>query len=1313
MAADLDPDKIQDPLTWQSMMSTLLTFMDNGIRTYLREGKDWAIDAISGDGMTVYQAKHHKQPLIRQSIADAKDELRKIKEYRKEKEYWKNVSHWVLFTNIRKGIESESKWEDEIVPLYLEIGIQAILWSWEKISALLYEHPAVIGPYFRGEPRVFKNILDELLRQQSENWFPPALNAPFVGRDEALEKFDEFMNSEKKIWAVSGAGGMGKTRFLLECAKRVEKERIAYWCTTDSLNHPFLFEGIVPERPVLLLIEELGSVAKLRLLSQEVIEGRMKSWKVIFTERVADAKTILTLKEAQFDIIRQEHYTLPRLNNPQTVALIKALLEEATSAYQIRFNYDIDVIVSRLGKICWGIPLWIGLTVKLLSENRNLDNMPEQAHLLLKKYLDLFFESLTNTDIPQENARKLLYWLALLSDLLVDAEETYDFLCRECLLSRRQIRDACQYLIDKGIAFRYGANGRFLKIAPDSIRDEILKEALDDCGKPSEFARNVVRLLLSEGIFSKKGIICKLAAIEFIQQSQTDEKLDLLGPIVSVFNEMTLSGNTKAQFAAIELIDEFSFVRPKEAVEILRNCWNTDLSEESGIQKPSGRPAVNHTRVRNYIPWSLFRISQYADKKDVKENVYNFYIDIIEEEINSGESFSSNSETTQSLFIRTLFGEYWSENYTDLVIEKAEQLLLKVGNDSPLSPIEEVVFVLLMGKLTKTEKMFFGPSADNSMRISKVNILPIHTKEWSTILFYLTRLKKVLGKESISESLRIKIAKIYVDVIPSLNRCVRPEKENDDTPLIKAVNSFILEQFYWIRQFLIENGSILSLEMRNMLRRAWDWHYKYSKQSELKAAAADCENVFFINGEHQFFDELLNDRFLSIEELNDRFIHAHNQRIKEKSNQEIIDFLKYASIYDPEFTRAHKISALGRLLGEEILDENQVIDLCKILLQEPVRSYQWHFSTSFLKAYLKRIRERDPGKAVVILHSCIENAVDPTILILDYYSSPWGNTGILVKDDLDLVIAYLPIFKDSSKKYQLLSVLTFYFWNELTSLIDTLWEDMANDERKRYINTIIENAPFVKRGDETNRFEWKTEYIHWFVDHISLLEDIDWLRNEKYIFEHFLPVKDCKSVNWLLQIIKKRMVLYSDSEALPHHWRLTYFIKADWNNRKDIDAFDALVEISTEGGVVGYFMPSYLRDLDTQSEVLGSMVAKKIESTKEDATRLHRLAWIAGEFNRNEKAWDEISAAVCLAVKEFSREERFSFYCDLDWHGLGTVTYGIGNVSEIYYRHLSDAQIGLEKDHNIIRREYWEKEAEWAKQRLQRAEEDAKEERGD
>ncbi|MBR2089405.1 MAG: hypothetical protein IJ905_03330 [Fibrobacter sp.] len=203
-----------DGSSWESMMQLLLLFGDSQCVAYSRPGKDNGIDAISGDRETVYQAKFHVQCSIENCIADLKSEMFKIMGYREKLNYWKPVKRWILFTNVEENPNDREKWNTAVKECDC-CGLEIEIWDWPKIWKLLEKYPEVKQDFIENESRCFL-LKNEFQRKSQEEYLPESFDVECVGREKELQLFKDFLESDRKIWSVSGPGGMGKSRFLIE-----------------------------------------------------------------------------------------------------------------------------------------------------------------------------------------------------------------------------------------------------------------------------------------------------------------------------------------------------------------------------------------------------------------------------------------------------------------------------------------------------------------------------------------------------------------------------------------------------------------------------------------------------------------------------------------------------------------------------------------------------------------------------------------------------------------------------------------------------------------------------------------------------------------------------------------------------------------------------------------------------------------------------------------------------------------------------------------------------------------------------------------
>ena len=218
------------------------------------------MDSISGNGQVVYQAKFHDPCKIEDCIADLKSEMAKIKGYREQIDYWKPVKQWILFTNVEENPNDRGKW-DKAVQEIDYCGLNVELWNWPKVWTLLETFPEVKQEFIESESRCFL-LMKEFAEKSQKEYLPESFDVDFVGREKELQSFQDFLLSNKKIWSISGAGGMGKSRFLIECANTIDSTKWnVYFGNSEVLQiTPSWNKRVILERSSILFIDELGDV---------------------------------------------------------------------------------------------------------------------------------------------------------------------------------------------------------------------------------------------------------------------------------------------------------------------------------------------------------------------------------------------------------------------------------------------------------------------------------------------------------------------------------------------------------------------------------------------------------------------------------------------------------------------------------------------------------------------------------------------------------------------------------------------------------------------------------------------------------------------------------------------------------------------------------------------------------------------------------------------------------------------------------------------------------------------------------------------
>ena len=286
---------ISSGVTFESLATTLVFFEDAGAALFGRRGKDGGQDARSSDKKRVFQAKYSQDGSAFKAIAAAKKEAEKIAKYRipghPRETQWRGVTHWRLVTNAAFNPTDKARWDAEVIPQFQELNLVADYWEQVNLNALLDKYSEVDRAYFQNQTRVFLSLpeVNEALPQQ-EPFLRRNPLGTFVGRDAEIKHVQEFLNAEHSFLVVYGPGGIGKTRTVLEAGEQIaaDGDWVVRWANVASMeDSESWFEGIVPERRTLLIVDEPKDEHVLQVLAEQMRPrlGRISQWKIAITVR--------------------------------------------------------------------------------------------------------------------------------------------------------------------------------------------------------------------------------------------------------------------------------------------------------------------------------------------------------------------------------------------------------------------------------------------------------------------------------------------------------------------------------------------------------------------------------------------------------------------------------------------------------------------------------------------------------------------------------------------------------------------------------------------------------------------------------------------------------------------------------------------------------------------------------------------------------------------------------------------------------------------------------------------------------------------
>lgn len=1259
--------------SWESMMQMLLLHEDFQIKAFSRPGKDNGIDAISGNCQVVYQAKYHENPSINKCITDLQAEMEKIGEYKETLEYWKSVKKWVLFTNIEENPNDMQKWNESVKNCDCH-GLEIELWNWPAVWTLLEKYPEVKKEYIDDEVRCF--LLErEFLEINRNSYLPESYDVECVGRKNELRKFDEFLDSNKKVWAISGPGGMGKSRFLLECAKRVNRNNrnVIFGMPQVMKISSSWTQRLVFEHPSILFIDELNDINLLRMLVA-VLSNEAKNWKVVFSERNADAQTIKELNLPRYEAIRKDTCNLSRLNYQNRKIFTERLLDAVETSHKIKFE-DKERAAHNICEASQGIPLWICLTLKSILQNNGSigEEFEKNAVALYEKYTESIIPNLDSNLISNKQYDAVLRWSSLYRAISLKQEKIIDFICLKANVDKPILEKLFQVMTKNGLMQNYGYENKTYSICPDVIREYILKERLLFNQKLSNWGEEVIDGLIHNKIPYPDAVVESLSHIENTISGK--ESVDVLGSFTDELKKKFETSDIDVHRQLWALVEKLCASKTRETLEII----SIQLDKYLANKNVYNSLWIYYTQIRDILQNCLYYCEDYCSRQLCLENILILFktghLSVVENQILDG--------VLQPIFegdLRILY----KENIDEILSVYFE--VIENGNFSDID--YSILKCFLDGCFTakyNTGVCFNGTLSfrQGYLRLDSIS----DTFKW------VKRIQNILEKKILPEDLTSILidcyGKVFHEVLhyPSyyLNKNTKRIKEN-----------FISEQLQWTALF-ISSGQGLNPKTRNHMREViWSWLLEYGEKYDSWELAKKCEAAYCLDKTDEDILSYINMQY----DENEKEIRADliKKHLLDKEEKQVIAFVDKLAFYTTH--DFYRINNIAFEYGQSLQNKDFIISITQQFAQRSSNKIFEQFYLSVINGIVSK--QSDVDSAIIFIRIFLKQGLD----ILDVLSSCLGEKRFFCINTYNLVKETV-LDKDINKYVLLMSRFTLNMPQDFLYEIDSLWSKWSDLNKKIFLGRLLNDAYASASGWSQNSFEWNEFASNWIIEKIARTEKLDSFANE---IPHFEKQKSLfstrKNIQWLYSVFLFRK---DRGYHLSHNFSLTYFVKSNFDENER-NAFANIIDL-----ILSWQSSRIKKDialLDPENKCVGQIVVEKFKTAKNDDER-HTYASIASYLKDDTSAWLEIAAEVCIYARRLSDEEKQSFWSDLDWHEGIFSSSAIGEVAKVFYENVDHYKCMLKRESQMARKDYWISRLDIAQSELRDAEERAKVQRGE
>jgi hypothetical protein len=1322
--------------TFERLVTTLLFFEDPEARLFGRRGKDGGQDARSGDRKTVYQAKHHERPTAAKALTDARKEAKKIAKYQKkepQKSLWAGVENWVLATNASFNPADEQRWADEIVPLYAQLGLTADYWEEATLDALLARYPAVDACFFDSRPSVFLSVPQMLERLEVDAPFlPRAVSRSVVGREVELGTATEFLDLEESFLLLSGAGGVGKTRFLAEFGERTAStgDWDVYWANIETMIEAGRwFDAIVPERPTLILVDEPDDERLLKQLAEQTAQhsGRAGHWKIAVAVRTPKDPVVRFMTGAQMKR-RVRTIELPSLAEKDAAGLAEDLIASGPlgeepeewrqqSAKQIARSFDRH-------------PIWMALAVHLLEQDGDLSKLPTTAEDLARSYVREIAEQASETD--PKVVRDLLRWIALFRVFNRRDAALLSEVTRRLQMSEETLLAELARLVKRKAMRQRGAYDRLVEVKPDVIRDYILREwlVIDTGFGPTPYQRSKAASDLADELLDslisgelKPASTATLGALASIQWRlrMSGEEIDLLGPITSSLEANLSQMSARNREGLSDLFVGIAQLEP-DGVLALSAAQRRVPCEPEEVEGLLGVSVTDHDDVLLSLAWPVFHAVMGALTDEQKEACLRelYSLCAVEEEVRGRRAqtgLPNDGKRATDLLQRAVGGGPQFFGELDSALQKLTVAELEfAGEQNSLTPSRTAALVRLCKVASEASRQATW-FADASFHIQRYAPTP-GSLAWATRRAVIEKVEVLLNTVD-AEDVRVTLWTILANAKRGL--AVMAARVDDDAGGKLSAESVEILEF---TRECFRSRTPSPRELR-AAREMWSWYLEFDPDSLCGRIAQELEEIFSQNDVAELYESILGS---VSDERRDKAAEVAVQRLgTAQSPEEISQFIEGARTYTGDEGRVWGLSRVARGLGAAASDDSAIVAFIQTTLgQDGVNPLFRQFAVEAAAAWVRSERQPDRSGAAAALEMVLQASLPSgrADLLQALYGGlgPPRDAAEMTDEEYEILWGSLEHFRAANRTWAFLDVIGWTFlrdWGRMKREAEDVLSSPESGDFGLAVQALIQSAYWGARQLKEAGEAAPPDLGPWVFGYCIQVPDVSSLGgNTGWYLGELLRITSSPDPETVVEGLERRAQVASASledgtrySGLGSRPRLTSYVdapKPDDPGTVAASAAERALALIGDGTDVGYHLPEILRDLDPHMRWTPGLVASAVTNA-EDIETVRRFSRIGRAFSPNSDPWRTIAIACVEAARALDPGALGSIYYALTDPGIRTFSKSLGEVPALFEDAVKSARRRLDEERDAGLKGLWSWQLARAEADLERKTEEAKE----
>ncbi len=1298
-------------------MCALVSSKDAKAKVFVRPGKDGGQDARSGDDRTVYQAKHHASGSGADVIRDAKAEAEKIVKYKESTHersgQWRGVDQWVLVTDVALSVSDEERWRLEVVPVFKRLQLEADFWDQGRLDSRLDGVPHIEQAFFGGKSRVFLTLPEARERVELDApFFSSAMDIAVKGRADDLEKFRTFLEADQPFLVVSGPGGVGKTRFLLEAGVLSSSSWQVLWGNLAAMENPDWFPAIIPEQPTLLLVDDPEDEKVLQLLVEQVGGTRTSKWKVVVAVRSPKDSVIEFLHHPRMNKRRTELPLLP-LDASAAREVCLALFEAAPSLRSQADSWK-DLAIRKIASLSrykdGHLPVWMVMCVHVLQQHQELSRLPETSTDFAAAYLKEAY--VAQGDYKPEKVETLVRWIALLGAVNREDQSVLDFLSRRSgFEDQGDLKRCLKSLVRRQVLVQWGAWDRQIELKPDVIRDHVLRIWLiedDGFGQHSVHPAKVAKDLAVElaqkvrdGEMDRtnRKILRSLARTEWIERNP-EKEVELLDPFFKALCGHLPQMKARARQSAVEILVDIAVPRPSEVLAVVKYLREQPCEPEV-TETFLGSRTCTQADVVSHLAWTAYHAAMGAHTDDQRQTVTRELCRLVEAEIEQAiaekRTIPNDGKRAEQLLDHLLKGgPQFRDTFEAEGVVEGKQLLEDFEKGKESSPGRQKVLSAIVRSISSVDR-HSERYEGNKIIMESYLIVPGTDPRWRAREELLGALKRILARTTLDVSKRIGLWDLLIEAHRSASfgaAQLRDQQQRD------AMRDVLFEDLQWAKQVFMAGARPLQ-EIRTA-RQLWDWHYRFDPDERFKTLATELEQLYLQRDLTREFGPICDEHDFK---LRTRAAKDKAESLLGAANAgEIEAFVSRASEYLGEGSRIHRVFSVAAELGARAPNAPSVAAFVRASLAMEPETARFDFAAHALLAWLGVLRGMGESEcagdlAVDFVRIPLQDAGRVRLLQRLYEGRSPTAKNLFRSREYDLIRSSAPLFLAMDAGPTFLDIVgwTFgYEWQAYKKLVEDALERMPSGHLPRAIACLSEAIHRGIVGLADHRAEIPSDLGVWLLDQLLRLPELDsYGVTDEWYFGEILKSVPRPDIVWLLAALERRMEMEQKGlckSAFPVHPLSRYIrpiVEADLEVPMVRSSVEKLLELIVSNSGVFNDLHLYARDVDPNGLVVPTIVAGYLQSHDDpDGDKFWRWARIGGAYFPNSAPWRMIAREVCRHAIRANERTRSSLFSSLRMH-QHVLAY-VGSAVEHFGKLVETARQDLEAATDMDIKPFWE-----------------------